>query len=381
MATWPSVSINTDKDFSMCFACGQNNPIGLKLSFEWDGKTTRTEFTPDKLHQGWSGIIHGGIMTCILDEAMSWASLFEGMSCITAKMHVRFKRPTSIDESLIITSSITKKTRRLVEAKATISLKDGTPVAESTATQFVLNHKKKDAGNKEDNPKAMARNKTTAVLWDMDGVIADTACYHLSAWQKVFHKRGVNFTEDDFKHNFGQRNDTIIRNTVGKEVSQNEIDIIANEKEKYFRQRVRQNLKPLPGVIKLISSLRERGVKMALVSSAPMENIQLITKGLGIAECFQAIVYGKEVSEGKPSPQGFLLAAWKLGVNPENCIVIEDAIAGVTAAKRAGMRCIAITNTHPKTSLTEADLLIDTLETITVNDLEVLFNSQRKLEE
>ncbi len=212
----------------------------------------------------------------------------------------------------------------------------------------------------------------------MDGVIADTAPYHLKVWQEVFQKRGANFTEEDFRHSFGQRNDTIIRNALGKEVSQAEIDVIADEKEKSFRHRIRQNLKPLPGVLKLIKSLNEHRFKMALASSAPIENIQLLIRGLGINNCFQCVICDKDVTEGKPNPQVFLLAAQKLGVEPKNCIVIEDAVAGVSAAKKAGMHCLAITNTHPRTSLTEADLIVDTLEEISVNDLDRLLDPSRE---
>jgi beta-phosphoglucomutase-like phosphatase (HAD superfamily) len=90
------------------------------------------------------------------------------------------------------------------------------------------------------------------------------------------------------------------------------------------------------------------------------------------------VVWGREVAEGKPSPQGFLLAARRLGVEPENCVVIEDSVAGVTAARRAGMRCLAVTNTRPRESLAEADLVVDTLEEVTVADLAGLFNSGGK---
>ncbi len=220
----------------------------------------------------------------------------------------------------------------------------------------------------------MPRSKTKAVIWDMDGIIADTAPYHLKAWQEVFQKRGVEFTEEDFRHYFGQRNDTIIRATLGESVSPSEIDVIASEKEANYRQRVRHNIRPLPGAVKLIKSLKERGFSVALASSAPIENIQLVMRGLGIEDSFQAIVSGREVKEGKPSPQGFLLAARKLGVEPENCIVIEDAVAGITAAKRAGMHCLAVTNTHPRSSLKEADLIVDTLEEVSLNELERLLN-------
>jgi len=366
MVSWPKVSI--DERYSLCFGCGQNNPIGLKLNFGWDGKTARAEFTPTKLYQGWSEVVHGGIIMCILDEAMAYAAKFEGMTCITARIQVKLKRPTLIDEPLIITSSVTKKSRRLVETKADISLTDGTSVAESTATQFVAN-------TGSDN---VSRQK--AVIWDMDGVIADTAPYHFKAWQHVFQKRGVNFTETDFRRNFGQRNDTIVRNVLGKDLPASEVDAITSEKEQNFRHRVKQNIKPLPGAINLIKSLKENGFSLALASSAPTENIQLILKGLNISNCFQAIVWGREVTEGKPNPQGFLLAAKKLGVVPKNCIVVEDAVAGVTAAKRAGMRCLAVTNTHPRTSLAEADLIVDSLEQVGVNDLEELLSLQGKVE-
>ncbi len=213
-----------------------------------------------------------------------------------------------------------------------------------------------------------------AVIWDMDGVIADTALYHLKAWQEVFRGKGVNFTEEDFRHTFGQRNDNIIKSTLGEEIAQHEIDAIANEKEESFRHRIKQKIKPSPGVMELMTSLKERGFQMALASSAPIENIQLVIKTLGINDCFQTIICDRDVIEGKPSPQVFLLAAERLGVEPRDCIVIEDAIAGVTAAKRAGMYCLAVTGTHPRHSLAEADFVVDTLEAVSAKDVEELFN-------
>ena len=208
----------------------------------------------------------------------------------------------------------------------------------------------------------------------MDGVIADTASYHLKAWQEMFQKRGVKFTEDDFRHSFGQRNDTIIKDTLGDKTSQDEIEAMANEKEESFRRRIGQNIKPLPGVMELLRSLKEHRFKMALASSAPMENIQLLTQSLGISSYFQSIISDEDVTEGKPSPQVFQLAAQKLEAEPENCIVIEDAITGVTATKRAGMHSLAVTTTHPGHSLMEADLVVDTLEKVSGNNLEGLIN-------
>ncbi len=222
-----------------------------------------------------------------------------------------------------------------------------------------------------------AGSKARAVIWDMDGVIADTAPYHFKAWRKVFQKRGVNFTREDFRHNFGQRNDTIIKSTLGEQIPQSEIHIIATEKEGIFRKLAGQNINAFPGAIELMKSLREHEFKIALASSAPIENIHLITHGLGIDDYFHSIVTGQDVTEGKPSPQGFLLAAQNLGVEFKSCIVIEDAVAGVAACKRAGMHCVAVTNTHSRDKLTEADLIVDSLEEITVENLEELLDYSR----
>ena len=220
----------------------------------------------------------------------------------------------------------------------------------------------------------MSNNKLEAVLWDMDGVIADTGIYHYLAWVEVFGKMGKTFTEEQFMQYFGQRHDTIIHGVLG-EVSQEQFDAITEEKQENYRQRVAKNIIPLPGAIELIKSLGPAGIKTAIASSAPSENVDIIIRGLGIEDCFQAFARGTEVAEGKPSPLVFLLAAEKLDVKPANCAVIEDAIAGVAAAKSAGMRCIAVTNSHPLDKLEKADLIVDTLENVDISDIERLFDT------
>jgi len=219
----------------------------------------------------------------------------------------------------------------------------------------------------------MSDARLEAVLWDLDGVIADTADYHYGGWQEVFGQRGVAFTREDFMRHFGQRHDTIIRFALGDDISREEFDVITRQKQGKYRQLVADNIKPLPGAIELIKSLNKNKIRTAIASSAPLENIEIIIRGLGIEDCFQAIACGTEVPEGKPSPQIFLLAAEKLGTEPGNCVVIEDAIAGVAGANQAGMKCIAVTNSHPVSSLREADLIVSTLKAIDVGDLERLF--------
>jgi len=217
-----------------------------------------------------------------------------------------------------------------------------------------------------------------AVIWDMDGVIVDTALYHLKAWQAALRKRGVNFTGEDFRQTFGQRNDAIIQSALGGEIAQHEIDSISSEKELNFRGMIGHRIQPLPGVIELITSLKKSGFQMALASSAPIENIRLVIVALGINDYFQSIICDKDVTEGKPSPQVFLLAAERLGVESGDCVVIEDAVAGIAAAKRAGMRCLAVAGTHSRHSLEQADLIVDTLEAVSAKDIGALINPSRE---
>ena len=222
----------------------------------------------------------------------------------------------------------------------------------------------------------MTNDELRAVLWDMDGVVADTAKQHFESWRFAFERQKVEFPEEEFKPVFGQRNDIIIRKIMGSGVSPATIEKVARDKEEFFRAAVKKDLKPFPGVIQLLKTIKENGIRAAIGSSAPLENIRAVLGGLGIEEYFQALVYGLEVQEGKPSPQVFQLAARKLGVQPGNCIVIEDAVAGVRAAKSGGMHCIAVTNTHPAVSLAEADLVVDSLEQIGLNELNKLFDKK-----
>ena len=149
MATFPRVSVNVDLSEGLCFGCGKNNPIGLKLKFRRDGKGVRTEFTPGSQYQGWPGMVHGGILICMLDEAMTYAARFAGAMCITARMDVKLKHLVPVEEPLIITSSVTRHTRRLLNTRAEVCLRDGTVVAEGTSTQFVVEDKSGEKSNVE----------------------------------------------------------------------------------------------------------------------------------------------------------------------------------------------------------------------------------------
>ena len=152
MVAFPRVAINADLNEGLCFGCGHKNPIGLKLSFKKDGATCRAEFTPGQSHQGWPGIVHGGILSCLLDEAMSYAAYFEGVTCLTASMQVRLRQPVRVAAPLVITASVTKNRKKLIETSASVCLKDGTIVAEGTAKQFVVEKEPGHGGKGKEPP-------------------------------------------------------------------------------------------------------------------------------------------------------------------------------------------------------------------------------------
>ena len=141
MTNWPQITLNINKDYSYCFGCGQDNPIGLKLKFQTDGKTIRTEFTPGEQFQGWSGYLHGGITACILDEVLSQAVHMEGLNCVTARLETKLTHLIPINQPIVAMSTITKRTRKVIKTKSTIYLKDGTIAAEGIGTHFVVGPK------------------------------------------------------------------------------------------------------------------------------------------------------------------------------------------------------------------------------------------------
>lgn len=141
MENWPKIELDTNRDYSMCYGCGKSNPFGLKLNFQWDGKTASAEFTPGENHQGWAGYLHGGITACVLDEAMGWAAMFSGLYNVTAKMQVRYRQIAPVGKTYLVACTISKHTKRLVETEATMTDRNGEIFAEGFSTQFVIKTK------------------------------------------------------------------------------------------------------------------------------------------------------------------------------------------------------------------------------------------------
>jgi len=204
-----------------------------------------------------------------------------------------------------------------------------------------------------------------AVIWDLDGVIIDSADEHRQAWQRLAREEGITFTDADFWATFGKRNDDIIA-TIWGPLPPERVQELANRKETYFRELIRKTAAPLPGAMELMRGLHEAGFAQALASSTPIENIKLISDVLGLEKYLSVLVSGETVARGKPAPDIFLKAAEELGIEPIHCVVIEDAVAGVQAAHAAGMRCIAVAGNRDLPGLREAELMVKSLTEVDV---------------
>ena len=193
----------------------------------------------------------------------------------------------------------------------------------------------------------------------MDGVLVDTGRYHEQSWFDILTAAGHTFPSDFFKRTFGMNNAGVLGTLFGRPATSDEL-ALADRKEALFREIIAGQAQPLPGVREWLSKLHGRGVPLAVASSAPQANIDVLLDALGIRAFFDTEVSAEKMP-GKPDPAVFLEAARRLGLTPERCVVVEDAIAGVAAAKRAGMRCLAVTNTNPPAALAAADWIVDSL--------------------
>ncbi len=214
---------------------------------------------------------------------------------------------------------------------------------------------------------------SAAVIWDVDGTLVDTAELHFQAWGELCRELGRPFTRDDFAATFGRRNPEIFRILFHDRFGDAEMDRLADHKEELYRDAARLGVDLLPGVRPLLEGLKAAGIAQAIGSSAPRANVDLIGEITRSRHLFDAVSCAEDTTRGKPDPQVFLVAAQKLGVEPARCVVVEDAVAGVEAARAGGMKCIAVSfvGHHPEAKLRDAgaDLVVPTLEHVSVQTI------------
>jgi beta-phosphoglucomutase len=219
-----------------------------------------------------------------------------------------------------------------------------------------------------------AKYPNHAVLWDMDGVLVNTGELHYRSWKHAFAEVGTTFTHEQFTATFGMNNAGILETVYGEDLTPELLDKISTRKEVSFREMVKGNAELLPGAKMLLDKFTSLCMKQAIASSAPPENIDVLVGELKIGQYFGALVSGANMP-GKPDPSVFLKSASDLRIEPHNCIVIEDAIAGVEGARRAGMKCIAVTTTNPAEVLSQADHVVESLRLVDEQMISSLLNA------
>ncbi|MGM0441969.1 MAG: HAD family hydrolase [Elusimicrobiota bacterium] len=212
-----------------------------------------------------------------------------------------------------------------------------------------------------------------AVIFDLDGIVVDTVPIHFKAWKKMFGEYGINFTFDDYK----AKVDGIPRldgaKAVLKDLNDEEIIEAAGKKQDYFREILDSDEIPVyESTVNLIKQLKENGIPRAVISSS--KNCTYILKKLGIFELMDTVVDGNRGLEGKPSPEIFLTAAGELKISPQKCLVFEDAVLGVEAAKNAGMYCVGVDRYGKPERLKEADTVIEDISQITLEKVKKFKN-------
>lgn len=224
-----------------------------------------------------------------------------------------------------------------------------------------------------------------AFIFDFDGVIVNSEPVHFSAFQRVLAEEGIHMTWEQYQASYLAMNDrdcfAVALARAGQDAGEDRLHALAERKSDYY-EAIRDQVQPVPGVQRFIRRAAERA-PVALGSGGLRRDIEPILARLGLREAFSAVVTAEDYQLGKPDPQCFRVALAQLNdargtsIAPEECLVIEDSLHGITAARGAGMRCLAIATYYPPARLAGADRVVRTLEEVDPGDLAPLFAEGR----
>jgi len=206
------------------------------------------------------------------------------------------------------------------------------------------------------------------VIFDLDGVLIDSGWAHKQAWFDLAAKEGLEISDEFFYDTFGMQNARIIPMLVGRDLPLDELEDLSEWKEQRYRELVSDKLTLPPGGEGLLRQLKDNAFLLAIGSSAPKANLDIIFQRLKLDNYIDACVTKEEVTRGKPAPDTFLQAAIKLSLAPRCCVVVEDSVPGIQAGKAAGMSVVALTTTRDREDLLEADIIVDGLSELKVGD-------------
>ncbi len=208
----------------------------------------------------------------------------------------------------------------------------------------------------------------------MDGTMIDNMPYHAEAFKELHKRYNLDMPHDFMERTSGRTSKDIMPMIFGQNISEERIVELTHEKESLYRELYRPHLKLVNGLSELLESLSNEGVSMCVGSSAPDENIDFVLDGLNIRRYFKAVINSSQITQGKPNPEVFLKAAAAMNMPPEQCVVVEDAILGVEAARNAGMAVIGVATIMSPEQLQQADMVIKDFTEVNVYTFENLLN-------
>lgn len=205
----------------------------------------------------------------------------------------------------------------------------------------------------------MTELSNRAFIFDMDGTLVDNMHVHTEAWAKLLDENGIEMDRHKFLVATAGKTNREILPTVFGDIAQERITELAKRKEALYREAYLPIRKPVDGLVEFLTEAQMLGVKMAVATAASNPNMEFILDGLDLRRFFDAITTATDVKVGKPDPAMFLVSAEKLGVEPQNCIVFEDALGGFEAAHRAGMLSIGITTVNSAYDILKCDSVVE----------------------
>lgn len=212
----------------------------------------------------------------------------------------------------------------------------------------------------------------------MDGVLVDSNPSHKKALKQFCKQHGYNLTDSELKSKiYGRSNKDWLPELFRKDLTPEEYELLAQEKERLFRKIYEPVIEPVTGLINFLEKLVQKNIPRAIASSAPPENIEFILKKTKTQKYFETIVHEKMIKKGKPDPEIFLKTISKIGFLPEKCVVIEDSLAGIEAAKKAGAKVIALTTTLPQYELFGYDMVINNFDELEIEHLKILTGTEK----
>jgi beta-phosphoglucomutase len=205
------------------------------------------------------------------------------------------------------------------------------------------------------------------VIFDMDGVLVASGPAHAASWRALAVQHGIQISDEEFSRTFGQTSRDIIRLIWGDDVSDEDIRRYDEEKESLYRELITGNIPLADGAHQALTALRRAGYTLAVATSGPPENVELVLREANLGPFWAAVVTGFDVQRGKPAPDCFVLAAERAGLQPADCVVVEDAPVGIEAALAAGMKTVGFAGTHPAKKLRRAgaSVVVERLADIT----------------